>query len=83
MIGFAWDAAKFFWFMYFIFFSLLFFVLYGMMAIALTPNYHIAAIISSFFYPQWNLFSGFVIPRPVSSKTLLPIPYTDFNCILY
>ncbi|CAN1807333.1 ABC transporter G family member 40 [Linum perenne] len=37
---------------------------YGMMTVAVTPNYHIAAIISSFFYSFWNLFCGFMIPRP-------------------
>ncbi|EXC27868.1 hypothetical protein L484_009190 [Morus notabilis] len=32
------------------------------MAIAVTPNYHIASIISGAFYGLWNLFSGFIIP---------------------
>nr|QVT92293.1 ABC transporter [Salvia miltiorrhiza] len=64
MMGFDWTAEKFFWFLFFFFFSLLYFVLYGMMTVAVTPNHNIAAIISSFFYGIWNLFSGFVIPRP-------------------
>ncbi|KAL7112063.1 hypothetical protein ACP275_05G129600 [Erythranthe tilingii] len=64
MMGFDWTAEKFFWFIYFMFFSLLYFVLYGMMTVAVTPNHNIAAIISSFFYSLWNLFSGFIIPRP-------------------
>ncbi|KAL2236919.1 pleiotropic drug resistance protein 1 [Sesamum indicum] len=64
MMGFDWTAEKFFWFIYFMFFSLLYFVLYGMMTVAVTPNHNVAAIISSFFYAIWNLFSGFIVPRP-------------------
>ncbi|KAI3468322.1 hypothetical protein Pfo_024985 [Paulownia fortunei] len=64
MMGFDWTAEKFFWFIYFLFFSLLYFVLYGMMTVAVTPNHNVAAIISSFFYAIWNLFSGFIVPRP-------------------
>ena len=51
------------------YFTLLYFTFYGMMAVGLTPNYHIASIVSSAFYAIWNLFSGFIIPRPVSAIT--------------
>ncbi|KAK8551179.1 hypothetical protein V6N12_039836 [Hibiscus sabdariffa] len=64
MIGFDWTAAKFFWYIFFMFFTFLYFTFYGMMAVAVTPNHHIAAIVSSAFYGLWNLFSGFIIPRP-------------------
>ncbi|KAL5222689.1 hypothetical protein ABZP36_027402 [Zizania latifolia] len=64
MIGFEWTAAKFFWYLFFMYFTLLYFTFYGMMAVGLTPNYHIASIVSSAFYAIWNLFSGFIIPRP-------------------
>ncbi|XVE88986.1 hypothetical protein DITRI_Ditri19aG0113900 [Diplodiscus trichospermus] len=64
MIGFEWTAAKFFWYLFFMFFSLLYFTFYGMMAVAVTPNHHIASIVSSAFYAIWNLFSGFIVPRP-------------------
>lgn len=67
MIGFEWTAAKFFWYMFFMYFTLLYFTFYGMMAVGLTPNHNIASIVSSAFYAIWNLFSGFIIPRPVSS----------------
>ncbi|GAB2234368.1 hypothetical protein Drorol1_Dr00003617 [Drosera rotundifolia] len=63
MIGFEWSVAKFFWYLFFMFFSLLYFTYYGMMAVAITPNQHIAAIIGAAFYSLWNLFSGFIIPR--------------------
>ncbi|KHG05121.1 ABC transporter G family member 40 [Gossypium arboreum] len=64
MIGFEWTAAKFFWYLFFMYFTLLYFTFYGMMAVAVTPNYHIASIVSAAFYGLWNLFSGFIIPRP-------------------
>ncbi|KAF3450816.1 hypothetical protein FNV43_RR06905 [Rhamnella rubrinervis] len=64
MIGFEWTAAKFFWYLFFMYFTLLYFTFYGMMAVAVTPNHHIASIVSSAFYGVWNLFSGFIVPRP-------------------
>ncbi|KAK9059824.1 hypothetical protein SSX86_020528 [Deinandra increscens subsp. villosa] len=63
MIGFAWSASKFLWFFFFVCMCYIYFTLYGMMLVALTPNYHIAAITMSFFLSFWNLFSGFIIPR--------------------
>ena len=66
MIGFEWTVAKFFWYLFFMYFTLLYFTFYGMMTVAVTPNHHIASIISSAFYAIWNLFSGFIIPQTVS-----------------
>ncbi|XAR69347.1 Xenobiotic-transporting ATPase [Bertholletia excelsa] len=68
MIGFEWTVAKFFWYIFFMYFSLLYFTFYGMMTVAVTPNHNIAAIVSSAFYLIWNLFSGFIIP-----KTRIPV----------
>ncbi|XP_058208545.1 pleiotropic drug resistance protein 1-like isoform X2 [Rhododendron vialii] len=62
MIGFDWTADKFFWYIFFMYFTLLYYTFYGMMAVAVTPNHHIAAIVSSSFYLIWMLFSGFIIP---------------------
>ncbi|XP_078443115.1 ABC transporter G family member 36-like isoform X2 [Wolffia australiana] len=64
MIGFEWTAAKFFWYIFFMYFTFLYFTFYGMMAVGMTPNANVAAIVSAAFYGIWNLFSGFVIPRP-------------------
>ncbi|KNA08458.1 hypothetical protein SOVF_162410 isoform A [Spinacia oleracea] len=64
MIGFDWTAAKFFWYLFFMFFTLLYFTFYGMMSVAITPNHHVAAIVAAAFYGIWNLFSGFIIPKP-------------------
>ncbi|KAL2326679.1 hypothetical protein Fmac_025737 [Flemingia macrophylla] len=63
MIGFEPRAENFLWFYYFLFMSFMYFTLYGMMTVALTPNHQIAAIVMSFFISFWNLFSGFLIPR--------------------
>lgn len=65
MIGFEWSALKFLLFFYFVFMSFVYFTMYGMMVVALTPGVQVAAIVMSFFLSFWNLFSGFLIPRPV------------------
>ena len=70
MIGFEWTAAKFFWYLFFMYFTLLYFTFYGMMTVAVTPNHHVASIVAAAFYGIWNLFSGFVIPRPVSDANI-------------
>ncbi|XP_060181741.1 pleiotropic drug resistance protein 1 [Lycium barbarum] len=64
MIGFEWTAAKFFWYFFFMFFTFLYFTFFGMMTVAVTPNQNVASIIAGFFYTVWNLFSGFIVPRP-------------------
>ncbi|AES68067.2 drug resistance transporter-like ABC domain protein [Medicago truncatula] len=64
MIGFDWTAEKFLWYLFFMYFTLLYFTFYGMMAVAVTPNHHVASIVAAAFYAIWNLFSGFVVPRP-------------------
>ncbi|XP_010415237.1 PREDICTED: ABC transporter G family member 39-like isoform X1 [Camelina sativa] len=63
MIGCDWTVTKFLWFYYYMLTSFIYFTLYGMMLMALTPNYQIAGICMSFFLSLWNLFSGFLIPR--------------------
>ncbi|KAJ1376803.1 P-loop containing nucleoside triphosphate hydrolase [Sesbania bispinosa] len=64
MIGFEWTASKFFWYLFFMYFTFLYFTFYGMMTVAVTPNQHVASIVATAFYGIWNLFSGFVVPRP-------------------
>ncbi|ESR40384.1 ABC transporter G family member 40 [Citrus sinensis] len=63
MIGFEWTAVKFIWYIFFMFWSFLLFTFYGMMCVAMTPNLHIATVVSIAFYGIWNVFSGFIIPR--------------------
>ncbi|RDY09750.1 ABC transporter G family member 39, partial [Mucuna pruriens] len=63
MLGFKWNAGKFFSFYYYMLMCFIYFTLYGMMIVALTPSYQIASICISFFLCIWNLFSGFFVPR--------------------
>lgn len=78
MMGFEWTGIKFFWYIFFMYFTLLYFTFYGMMTVAVTPNHHIAAIVSSAFYGLWNLFAGFIVPRTVS--LLLPLKSFQKPC---
>ncbi|XP_024032997.1 pleiotropic drug resistance protein 2 isoform X2 [Morus notabilis] len=63
MIGFEWKAGKFLWFYYYMTMCFVYFTMYGMMVVALTPGHQIAAIVMAFFLSFWNLFSGFLLPR--------------------
>ncbi|CAH9117683.1 unnamed protein product [Cuscuta europaea] len=63
MIGFEWNVGKLLWFYYFLYMCFLYFTLFGMMLVALTPGIQFAAIVMAFFLTFWNLFSGFLIPR--------------------
>ncbi|CAN1121676.1 Pleiotropic drug resistance protein 1 [Linum perenne] len=63
LIGYDLSPHKSLWFFFIMFFTLLYFTFYGLMTLALTPNQHIAYVLSGAFYGLWNLFSGFVVPR--------------------
>lgn len=67
MIGYYWSAYKLFWYFYTTFSTLVYFTYIGMLLVSITPSFPIAAISQSTFYTMLNLFSGFLIPRPVSS----------------
>lgn len=62
MASFEWSAVKFLWYLFFMYFSIMYFTFYGMMTTAITPNHNVASIIAAPFYMLWNLFSGFMIP---------------------
>ncbi|KAL2643201.1 hypothetical protein R1flu_010788 [Riccia fluitans] len=87
LIHFEWTAAKFFWYFLYMFLTFIYFTFYGMMAVGLTPSQQLAAVISSFFYSIWNLFSGFLIPRPrippwwVWYYWLSPVAWTLYGLI--
>jgi hypothetical protein len=70
MMGFEQTLSKFLWYLFFMYFTMLYFTFYGMMTMALTPNYNIAAIVSTAFYGIWHLFSGFIVPHTVTTTTL-------------
>ena len=86
MINFEWTAEKFFWYMYFMYFTFMYFTYYGMMMVALTVNAEVASIVASFFYSFFNLFSGFLIPKPVkksfSKLLLLKLHFTESFTLL-
>lgn len=63
MASFEWTALKFIWYIFFMYFTMLYFTFYGMMTTAITPNHNVASIIAAPFYMLWNLFSGFMIPH--------------------
>ncbi|KAL6208156.1 hypothetical protein ACLB2K_019107 [Fragaria x ananassa] len=63
MIGFEWTVSKFFWQLFFLFFTYLYFTLYGMMSVVITPNLAVSAVVSTALNPLWNVFSGYVIPK--------------------
>ncbi|KFK23406.1 hypothetical protein AALP_AAs61696U000200 [Arabis alpina] len=64
-IGFERTVRKFFLYLVFMFLTFTYFTFYGMMAVGLTPNQHLAAVISSAFYSLWNLLSGFLVQKPL------------------
>lgn len=65
MAAFVWTVDRFIWYLFFMYFTMLYFTFYGMMTTAITPNHNVAAIIAAPFYMLWNLFSGFMIPHKV------------------
>uniref|UniRef100_A0A0E0CLF2 ABC transporter domain-containing protein n=1 Tax=Oryza meridionalis TaxID=40149 RepID=A0A0E0CLF2_9ORYZ len=77
MIGYAWTAAKFFWFMYTIACTLLYFLYFGMMIVSLTPNIQVASILASIFYTLQNLMSGFIVPAPQIPRWWIWLYYTS------
>lgn len=66
MIGYYWSAYKVFLYFYSMFTALLYYTYLGMLLIAITPSFPVAATLQSAFYTTFNLFAGFLIPRPVS-----------------
>ena len=58
-------AVKFWWFLTFMYGTLVYCTLFGLMVVAISPNLMIAAVVSAAFYSMWNLFAGFILPRPV------------------
>ncbi|KAL6326644.1 hypothetical protein AAG906_009770 [Vitis piasezkii] len=80
MMGFYWRVDKFLWFYYYLLMCFIYFTLYGMMIVALTPNHQIAAIVMSFFLSFWNLFAGFLIPRMVVLLGF-PVAWTIYGLV--
>lgn len=71
MASFEWTAVKFISYIFFMYFTMLYFTFYGMMTTAITPNHNVAAIIAAPCYMLWNLFSGFMIAHKVPKLPFL------------
>lgn len=65
MVEYYGSVYKIFCYFYMMFCSLLYFNYLGMLLMLLTPNYMVAAILSSAYHTMLNLFSGFFILEPV------------------
>ncbi|KAK2970229.1 hypothetical protein RJ640_021665 [Escallonia rubra] len=65
-IDFYCSLYKIFWYFYTMFSTLLYFTYLGMLLVSITPNFQVASVLASFCYTVLNLFSGFLIPAPVS-----------------
>ena len=63
MMGFDWTVMKFFWYVFFTFFTLLYSTLFGMMTMVVTPKADIIAIIAAALFA----LQIFIIPQRVSS----------------
>ncbi|KAH6803364.1 pleiotropic drug resistance 9 [Perilla frutescens var. frutescens] len=68
MIGYYWSAYKVFMYFYCMFCTLLYYTYLGMLLIAITPSLPVAATLLSAFNTTFNLFAGFLIPRPQIPK---------------
>ncbi|KAH7835973.1 hypothetical protein Vadar_031613 [Vaccinium darrowii] len=68
MIGYYWSLYKVLWYFYVVMCTLMYFTYLGMLLIAMTPGLHIAAVLQSPFYCNFELFSGFFIPQPQIPK---------------
>ncbi|KAM0064290.1 putative ABC transporter, AAA+ ATPase domain, ABC-2 type transporter [Helianthus debilis subsp. tardiflorus] len=64
MIGYYWSAYKVFCYFYTFLCTLLYFTYLGMLFVAVTPSIPEAAILESAFYTMFNLFAGFLVPKP-------------------
>lgn len=65
-VNFYGSAYKVFWYFYTVFCTLLYYKYLGMMLVSLTPTYQVATIYASLFYTLLSLFSGYLMPGPVS-----------------
>ncbi|KAL8205881.1 hypothetical protein R6Q57_009432 [Mikania cordata] len=75
MIRYYWSVYKVFWYFYTFLCTLMYFTYLGMLLVAITPSFPVAAILQSAFYTIFNLFAGFLIPKPKIPKWWLWLYY--------
>lgn len=83
MIGFYWSVEKVFWYFYTTFCTFLYFVYLGMLIVSLSLNLDLASILAAAVYTIFNLFSGFLMPGPVSHTNLLKNSFMPTISLLY
>ncbi|KAK3005004.1 hypothetical protein RJ639_016121, partial [Escallonia herrerae] len=75
MIGYQWSASKVLWYFYNMLCTLMYCTYLGMMIASATPSIPLAASLHSTFYRFFNLFAGFIVPRPQIPKWWLWLYY--------
>jgi ABC-type multidrug transport system permease subunit len=76
-IGYYWTIYKVLLFFYAIFCSVLSYIYVGLLLVSITPNVQVATILGTFFNTMQTLFSGFILPAPVSLGFLLVLQVCD------
>ncbi|KAK2973178.1 hypothetical protein RJ640_009808 [Escallonia rubra] len=75
MIGYQWSASKVLWYFYNMLCTLMYSTYLGMMFASATPSIPLASSLHSTFYRFFNLFAGFIVPRPQIPKWWLWLYY--------
>ncbi|XP_020575756.1 pleiotropic drug resistance protein 3-like [Phalaenopsis equestris] len=64
-VGYYWSASKMMWYYYIVFCTLLCFNYLGMFIMSISSNIQVASIAAAAIYTIFNLFSGFLVPKPL------------------
>ncbi|KAK3001843.1 hypothetical protein RJ639_020587 [Escallonia herrerae] len=75
MIGYQWSTLKVLWYFYNMLCTLMYCTYLGMMLASATPTLPLAASLQTTFYTFFNMFAGFIIPRPQIPKWWLWLYY--------
>ncbi|KAK9806328.1 hypothetical protein WJX72_010375 [[Myrmecia] bisecta] len=59
------STAKFGWYFLMMLLTMLYYTYYGMMFVNLSPSLQVAAVGFTIFLVVWNLFAGFILPKPM------------------
>ncbi|KAH7834972.1 hypothetical protein Vadar_021552 [Vaccinium darrowii] len=68
MMGYHWSAFKVFWYFYATLCTLMYYTYLGMLLVATTPSFPIAATLQTAFFTMFELFCGYYIPQPQIPK---------------
>lgn len=65
-VGFYWSVYKVVWYFFTMFCTMLYYTYLGMLLVSTSGSLQVAFVMSSFSNTIMSLFSGFLIPEPVS-----------------